>query len=65
MLQYGVNVFIFSDVEKCVMDFISLGVPLILLRILTTHRFMNIMKAYASDEDVEEFYYGLENAFIT
>ncbi|XP_060527005.1 craniofacial development protein 2-like [Cylas formicarius] len=65
--QYGVAVFISSELEKSVIDFIPLGERVMLLRLLTTHRVMNVVQAYAptgdkSDEVVEDFYSTLEEA---
>lgn len=65
--QYGVGVLISSELERSVIDFITFGDRVILLKLLTSHRTMNIIQAYAptcdkSDDMIEEFYSDLEKA---
>lgn len=49
--QYGVAILISSELEKSVIDFIPLGDRVMLLRLLTTHRVMNVILAYAPTGD--------------
>lgn len=65
--QYGVTILIFPELEKSIIDFVPLGDRVMFLRLLTTHRVLNVIQAYVPtsdkpDEAVEEFYSTLEYA---
>lgn len=65
--RYGVAIIITSELERSVTDFIPLGDRVMLLKLNTSHRVMNIIQAYAptndkTDDMVEESYGNLEEA---
>lgn len=65
--QYGVAIMIAAELSKSVLDFIPLGERVMLLKLNTSRRTMNIIQAYAptndrSDDLVEDFYNTLGEA---
>lgn len=63
---YSVAILICYKLQKLVLDFNPLGQRVMFLRILTTHRVINVIEAYAPTTDKadenEEFYLTLEVA---
>lgn len=63
--QYGTAVLVTNDIDKAVTDFVPVCDRVMLLRIQTSYRFLNIIQVYAptsdkSDVEIEEFYSNIE-----
>ncbi|XP_030765278.1 craniofacial development protein 2-like [Sitophilus oryzae] len=65
--QYGTAILVSKDIDRSVMEFIPFNDRVMLLKLQTTHRTLNIIQVYAptndkSDAEVEDFYSTLEEA---
>lgn len=63
--QYGTAILVSDRIARSVTDFVPLNDRIILLKIRTTHRILNIVQIYAptnekSDQVIEEFYNKIE-----
>lgn len=59
--RYGTAILITDEIEKAVLDYVPLSDRVMLLKLQTSHRIMNILQVYAptndkSDTEIEEFY---------